>query len=69
MQKKVTKKKSRLHENFLFSTGRINHAIQAAPALLLTPASVSLTAGQRFNPFLENIRNFHKVNPIFSQLV
>jgi hypothetical protein len=41
-QKKVTKKKSRLHKNFLFSTGRHSHAIQAAPPHWPTLASVSL---------------------------
>jgi hypothetical protein len=41
-QKKVTKKKSRLHKNFLFSSGRLSHAIQAAPSHWPTLASVSL---------------------------
>lgn len=62
IQKKVTKKKSRLYENFLFSTGQTNHAIQAAPALMPTLASVSLTKGHRFGLFLENLRNFYKVD-------
>ena len=42
-QKKVTKKKSRLYKNFLFSTGRLIHAIQAAPSHRPTLASVSLS--------------------------
>jgi len=53
-------KKSRLNKNFWFSTGRIVHAIQAAPTHRPALASVSLTKGQRHNPYLENWRNFYK---------
>jgi hypothetical protein len=46
--------------NFWFSTDRIAHAIQAAPAHLLTLASVSLTTGHFCNPSLENFRNLYQ---------
>jgi hypothetical protein len=60
IQKKVTKKKSRLNKNFLFSTGRIVHAIQAAPTHRPSLASVSLAKARRNNPSLENLRNFYQ---------
>jgi hypothetical protein len=53
-------KRSRLDKNFLFSTGRIVHAIQAAPTHRPALASVSLTKGPRYNPSLENYRNFYQ---------
>jgi hypothetical protein len=40
-------KRSRLDKNFLLSTGRIVHAIQAAPTHRPALASVSLAKGQR----------------------
>jgi len=64
IQKKVTKKKSRLDKNFWFSTERIVHAIQAAPPHMPALASVSLAKGQRHNPSLENWRNFYQADPL-----
>jgi hypothetical protein len=53
-------RRTRLDKNFWFSTGRIVHAIQAAPTHWPALASVSLTKGQRQNPSLENLRNFYQ---------
>jgi hypothetical protein len=64
IQKKVTKKRSRLDKNFWFSTGRIVRAIQAAPTHRPALASVSLAEAQRYNPSLENLRNFYQAYPL-----
>jgi hypothetical protein len=73
MQKKGTKKKSRLNENFLFSTDRLKHAIQAAPLYIL---HLDVGVLQTFERSLEKVpmyasvslTNTHRIEPSLENL-
>jgi len=68
-QKKVTKKRSRLYENFWFSTDWLCDATQAAPSHIPAHASVSLALFPGYEPSLENYRSFHNVGPSYIAFV
>jgi hypothetical protein len=73
MQKKGTKTKSRLNENFLFSTDRLKHAIQAAPMYIL---HLDVGVLQTFERSLEKVpmyasvslTNAHRIEPSLENL-